>query len=317
MQPLYPEIRPYAARRLAVDSPHELYVEECGNPDGIPILFVHGGPGSGCDAQSRCFFDPEQYRIVLFDQRGAGRSTPHAELRNNHTAALVGDMERIRDALQIESWVLFGGSWGTTLSLIYAQKYPRLVRAMILRGIFLCRPEDISWLYQGGASRLFPDYWAEFVGQVPQAEPDKLVEAYYGLLTGDNELARMSAAKAWCLWEARCSTLKPNNNIVDHMSEPHVALSMARIAAHYFTNGCFLEDGQILSRMTSIAEIPGVIIHGRYDVICPVDNAFTLSAAWPMAELQIIRDAGHSETEPGITDALVRATKSLARELTA
>ena len=229
MLPLYPEIRPYAVRRLAVGSPHELYIEECGNPDGIPVLFLHGGPGAGCQTQDRRFFDPEQYRMVLFDQRGAGRSTPHAELQGNDTSALIADIEAIRQELSLKSVVLFGGSWGTTLSLIYAQAYPEHVRAMILRGIFLCRQADIDWLYVAGASRLFPDYWADFVAQVPESKRENLIDNYCRLLTGDNELARMSAAKAWCLWEARCATLRPNHDIVDHLSVPHVALGMARI----------------------------------------------------------------------------------------
>lgn len=317
MLPLYPEIRPYAVHRIAVSAPHELYVEECGNPDGIPVIFVHGGPGAGCHAFDRRFFDPDQYRIVLFDQRGAGRSTPHAELQDNDTDALIEDIETIRQALSLNSVVLFGGSWGTTLGLLYAQQYPDQVQALILRGIFLCRRKDIAWLYESGASRLFPDHWADFVGQIPEVGQEALINSYHRLLTGDNELARMAAAKAWCLWEARCATLRPNHNIVDHFSAPHVALGMARIATHYLVNDCFIEEGKVLEGMGKIASIPGVIVHGRFDVICPIDNAFALSAAWPQAELQVIRNAGHSASEPGVTDALIRATRALARQLSA
>jgi proline iminopeptidase len=317
MQPLYPDIRPYAEHRIAVDPPHELYVEESGNPNGIPVLYVHGGPGSGVEPRNRCLFDPEQYRIILYDQRGAGRSTPHAELEGNDTMALVADMERIREALGIDRWLLFGGSWGSTLSLVYAQEHPGRVRGMILRGIFLCRQQDLDWLYQNGASRLFPDFWAEFVAHVPEAEHGDILGAYHRILTGSNELARMSAAKAWCLWEARIATLRPNHDVVEHLSEPHVALGMACIAAHYFVNQGFLAPNQILERMDRIRDIQAIVVHGRYDMVCPIDNAFALCADWPEAQLQIIRDAGHSLAEVGITDALVRATQSMARQLSA
>jgi proline iminopeptidase len=312
MHVLYPEIKPYHVHRLAVDPPHELYVEESGNPAGLPVLFVHGGPGSGSQPRNRCFFDPEVYRIVLFDQRGAGRSTPHAELAGNTTQALVADMERIREFLGIERWVLFGGSWGSTLSLAYAEAHPERVVEMVLRGIFLCRREDLLWFYQDGASRVFPDYWQEFAAHIPAEEQHDFIRAYHRRLTGANEIARMAAAKAWSLWEAQCATLRPNHEVVEHFSDPHVALSLARIEAHYFVNDAFLEPGQLLRDAARLAGIPGYIVHGRYDVICPVDNAFALHAAWPGAELQIIRDAGHSAAEPGITDALVRAMQEIA-----
>lgn len=315
MQPLYPEIRPYAEHRVAVDSVHELFVEESGNPSGIPVLYVHGGPGAGCADRDRCYFDPEKYRIVLFDQRGAGRSRPHAELVNNNTAALIDDIEQIRKKLGIDAWVLFGGSWGSTLSLVYAQAHPGRVSALILRGVSLCRERDIRWFFQEGASRLFPDAWTDFVGIVPELERDDILRAYHRLLTGDNELARMAAAKAWCLWDARCATLRPNHDVLDHLSEPHLALGMARVAAHYFFNKGFLNKNQILAAMSRIARIPGIVVHGRFDVICPIDNAFALVEKWPQAELQIIRDAGHSSSELGIIDALVRATQAISRRL--
>ncbi|MDX9874856.1 MAG: prolyl aminopeptidase [Spongiibacteraceae bacterium] len=313
MRSLYPDIKPYATHRLPVDGGHVLYVEECGSPDGIPVLFVHGGPGGGCTPKHRCFFDPMQYRIILFDQRGCGRSTPHAELGDNNTEALIQDMERIRTLLGVDRWVLFGGSWGSTLSLVYAERFPGRVRALILRGIFLCRRADLLWFYQEGASRIFADHWQQFIAPVPVAERGDLLRAYYRLLTGSNELARMAAAKAWSGWEALCSTLRPDSHLHDQFTEPRQALAMARIEAHYFVNDGFLRPSQILEDAHRLADIPGVIIHGRYDMVCPFDQAFALQEAWPQAELQLIRDAGHSALEPGITDALVRATDRFAR----
>jgi proline iminopeptidase len=315
MYTLLPDIKPYATHRLAVDPPHELYVEESGNPDGLPVLFVHGGPGAGCQPRNRCFFDPEIWRIVLFDQRGAGRSTPHAELSGNTTQALVRDMERIRSFLGIDRWALFGGSWGSTLSLAYAQTHAERVRAMILRGIFLCRREDLLWFYQEGASRVFPDYWRDYVEPISEDERHDFMAAYYRRLTGANEIARMAAAKAWSLWEAQCATLRPNPDVVEYFSDPHTALSLARIEAHYFVNDAFLAPGQLLADAERMKEIPGYIVHGRYDMVCPVDNAFALHAAWPTAQLQIVREAGHSAAEPGITDALIRAARDVAAAL--
>src|SRR5690554_3905754 len=242
---LYPDIDPYARHRLAVDEPHELYLEESGNPDGIPVLVVHGGPGGGCEDYHRRFFDAERFRIILMDQRGAGRSTPLAELEGNSTDTLVQDMETIRQFLGIDKWVLFGGSWGSTLSLVYAETYPERVLGLILRGIFLCRQRDLNWFYhEGGASAVFPDYWQDFVAPIPDAERDDLIAAYYERLTGDNELATMAAAKAWSLWEGRCATLRPNQDVVDSFSNPYKALALARIESHYFVNRAFLEDNQ-------------------------------------------------------------------------
>ena len=316
MLPLYPEIKPYAQHRLPVAAPHELYVEESGNPDGIPILYVHGGPGAGAEPRCRRFFDPERYRIILFDQRGAGRSTPHASLEDNTTQALVEDMEAIRQFLGVEQWLLFGGSWGSTLSLMYAESHPARVSALILRGIFLCRPQDIRWFYQEGASRIFPDAWASFTAPLPPGCSDN-VKAYYELLTGNNELARMGAAKAWSMWEAHCATLRPNAVLEERLGDPHVAMAMARIEAHYFVNGGFLQEDQIIQCAQRLRGIPGVIIHGRYDMVCPLDNATALARAWPNGELQIVRDAGHSAFEPAITDALVRATDDYAQRFSA
>lgn len=315
MPNLFPDIKPYGHRQLAVEPPHVLYVEECGTPEGIPVLFVHGGPGGGCSPKHRCFFDPMEYRIVLFDQRGCGRSTPHAELSRNRTDALIEDMEAIRIELGIDKWLLFGGSWGSTLSLLYAQRYPERVLGLVLRGIFLCRRQDLLWFYQDGASHVFPDYWQGFVAPIAPADRGDMMGAYYRLLTGSNELARMGAAKAWSGWEAQCATLKPDNQLYEQFTDPRVALALARIEAHYFVNDAFLEPNQILANADKLRGIPGVIVHGRYDMVCPFDNAFALHEAWPGSDLQIIRDAGHSALEPGITDALIKATNRFAREL--
>jgi proline iminopeptidase len=312
MQLLFPEIRTYATHLVAVDELHTLYVEESGNPQGLPVLFVHGGPGAGCSANDRRFFDPERYRIILFDQRGAGRSTPHAELQANTSAHLVADIEAIREHLQVPAWVLFGGSWGSTLALLYAQAFPERVKAMILRGIFLCRQEDLHWFYQSGADRVFPDYWEDFQAVIPAEERADMMAAYYQRLTGPNEIAMMAAAKAWSTWEGRCATLRPNPDVVQHFAEPHRALALARIEAHYFVNAAFIAPGQLLAQADRLTGIPGVIVHGRYDMVCPLDNAFALHRAWPESELQIIRDAGHSSQEPSIVDALVRATNAMA-----
>ncbi len=315
MHTFYPEIKPYQRHLIAVEAPHELYVDESGNPDGIPVLFVHGGPGAGCGKFDRRFFDPQVYRIILFDQRGSGRSRPHAELQGNSTQKLVADIEFIRNTLGIDKWVLFGGSWGSTLSLVYAETYPERVLGLILRGIFLCRPVDLLWFYQEGANRLFPDYWEDFVQPIPEEERHDMMSAYHRHLTSDNQIQQMTAAKAWSLWEGRTATLRPNQEVVDSFTEPHRALSLARIEAHYFVNNAFLEENQILRDAHKLADIPGFIVHGRYDVICPLDNACLLHKAWPGSELNIIREAGHSSREAGIVDALIRATNEMAKEL--
>ena len=315
MQTLYPEIKPYARHELAVEAPHVLYVDESGTPDGLPVVFIHGGPGAGCDALSRRFFDPNLYRIVTFDQRGCGRSTPHASPENNTTWDLVADLERIREHLGIDKWVLFGGSWGSTLSLAYAQSHPERVHALILRGIFLCRAQEFHWFYQEGASRMFPDYWQDYLAPIPVEERGELMQAFYKRLTGSDQIAQMHAAKAWSSWEGRTATLRPNPQVVERFNDSHRALSIARIECHYFVNNAFLKADQLLRDMPKIAHLPGVIVHGRYDVICPLDNAWELHHAWPNSELQIIRDAGHAASEVGITDALVRAANQVARRL--
>ncbi|MEW6728942.1 MAG: prolyl aminopeptidase [Pseudomonadota bacterium] len=312
MRTLYPPIQPFQSFALPVSDLHTLYVEECGNPDGLPVVFLHGGPGAGCTESHRRYFDPERYRIVLFDQRGCGRSTPHAELAENTTWDLVADIERIRAQLGIERWLVFGGSWGSTLGLAYAEAHPERVTGLILRGIFLCRPRDIHWFYQEGASALFPDHWRDYLAPVPEPERGDLLSAYHRLLTGPDELRRMAAAKAWSLWEGRTATLLPDTATTDYFGNPHVALSLARIENHYFVNHAFLEPDQLCRDAGRLAHIPGIIVHGRYDVVCPIEQAFALAEAWPEARLQIIPDAGHAASEPGIVDALVRATDQFA-----
>ena len=315
MHKLFPEIKPYASHRLKVATPHELHIEECGNAKGLPVLFVHGGPGAGCEEYHRCFFDPNLYRIVLFDQRGSGRSTPHACLEKNTTQDLVADMEAIRVHLGIERWVLFGGSWGSTLSLVYAETHPERVLGLILRGIFLCRPWEIHWFYQEGANRVFPDHWQEFIAPIPEAERHDLLQAHYRRLTGNDEVARMASAKAWSLWEGRAATLLPNKHVVDFFGSPHTALSLARIEAHYFAHHTFLKPDQILRQAHRLNDIPGVIVHGRYDMVCPIQNAWDLHRAWPTAQLEIVPAAGHSASEPGTVHALVLATNDMALRL--
>jgi proline iminopeptidase len=315
MSELYPEIDPFRTHRVAVDQPHELYVEECGVADGIPALFLHGGPGSGCESYHRRFFDPSRYRLVLFDQRGCGRSTPHAALEGNTTQALVQDIETIRRRLGIEKWLVFGGSWGSTLALAYAQAHPQRVSRLILRGVFLCRDEEIQWFYQDGASRIFPDYWRDFVAPITPAERHDMVTAYYRRLTGDNELARLAAAKAWSLWEGRTASLLPNESIVSHFAHTRTALSLARIECHYFIHKAFLQPEQLLREAGKMADIPGVIVHGRYDLICPLKSAWELSQAWPAGRLEVIPDAGHAASEKGIRSALVAASDQFAEEL--
>ncbi|WP_421858233.1 prolyl aminopeptidase [Marinobacter salarius] len=315
MLTLFPDIKPNAQHRIAVDPPHELYVEESGNPNGIPVLVVHGGPGGGCEDYHRRFFDAERYRVILMDQRGAGRSSPLAEFSGNTTQKLVDDMETVRAFLGVDRWMLFGGSWGSTLSLVYAQSHPDRVLGLVLRGIFLCRPRDIHWFYQEGASRVFPDYWRDFLAPIPEDERGDLVTAYYRRLTSSNELEQIQAAKAWSIWEGRCATLHPNPRVVEHFGHPHVAIALARIECHYFMNNAFLDDNQIVRDAALLKDNPGIIVHGRYDMVCPLDNALALSQAWPEADLRIIRDAGHSASEPAIIDALMRGVDEVAAKL--
>jgi proline iminopeptidase len=316
MKELYPPIEPYATQRLSVSGGHQLYLEQVGNPEGIPILFLHGGPGAGCEPYHRRFFDPQAYRVVLFDQRGSGRSTPHAGLQENTTWDLVADIECLRQHLGIERWLLFGGSWGSTLALAYAERHPEQVIGLVLRGIFLCRDEEIAWFYQSGASKVFPDYWHDFTTPIPLAERGDMLNAYHRRLTGENEILRMAAAKAWSVWEGRTASLQPNSAVVDFFSNPHTALSLARIECHYFVNRAFLRPNQLLEEASRLAGIPGVIVQGRYDLICPMTSAWELHRAWEESELMVIPDAGHSAAEPGIRSALIETTDRFARQLT-
>lgn len=315
MHTLFPAIRPNNRFFLEAGGGHRLFVEESGSPEGIPVIFVHGGPGAGCENYHRCFFDPDEYRIILFDQRGCGRSTPHASLENNTTADLVSDMEAIRKHLEIDRWLVFGGSWGSTLGLVYAETYPQRVLGLVLRGIFLCRPQEIHWFYQEGANRIFPDYWQDFIAPVPESERDNMLQAHYRRLTGDDELARMASAKAWSIWEGRASNLHQVRSVVDFFGSPHTAISLARIEAHYFMNDAFLEPNQILRDINKIESIPGVIIQGRYDMVCPMESAWALHQAWPQSRMYVVPDAGHSAKEPGIVDALIHTTNTFAKEL--
>lgn len=305
----YPVADPYRRHRIKVSDLHELYVEECGNPRGNPIVFVHGGPGGGTEPWHRQFFDPQVYRIVLFDQRGCGRSTPHAELRENTTWDLVADMEKIRERLGIERWVVFGGSWGSTLSLAYAQTHPERVRGLILRGIFLLRPEEIRWFYQEGASWLYPDAWEHYLRPIPPDERHDLVAAYHRRLTSDDAEVRREAARAWSIWEGSTSKLMPSRDMVARFGEDRFAEAFARIECHYFVNGGFFSrPDQLLEDAHRLRHIPGVIVQGRYDVVCPIRSAWDLHRAWPEADLQIVPDAGHAASEPGILARLVAAT---------
>lgn len=315
MTDLYPQIKPYSSGLLPVDGGHELYWEQCGNPEGVPVVFLHGGPGSGCESYHRRFFDPDRYRILLFDQRGCGRSRPHARLEENTTWHLVSDIERLREHQGIDRWLVFGGSWGSTLALAYAESHSERVAGLVLRGVFLCREREIQWFYQEGASRIFPDYWEDYLQPIPASERGNLVSAYYARLTGEDELARMAAAKAWSRWEARTASLLPDPNIERHFGDPRTALSLARIECHYFMHQSFLEPDQLLRDAGRIAGIPGVIVQGRYDLICPMESAWALHRTWPSSELQVIPDAGHAACEGGIRRALVAACDRFAREL--
>jgi proline iminopeptidase len=306
---LYPPIEPYRTGRLRVSDEHELYFEESGNPDGKPALFLHGGPGFGTDPSQRRFFDPQGYRIVLFDQRGCGKSTPHASLAHNTTWDLVGDIERIREELGVERWLVFGGSWGSTLALAYAETHPARVSALVLRGIFLLRKREIDWFYQRGTDALFPDAWESFVEPIPEAERGDMVRAYHRQLTHEDPEVRLRAARAWSVWEGRTSCLLPNRALIERTAGDELALSLARIECHYFVHEAWLAPPRdLLSNVTNIRHIPTIVVQGRYDVVCPMESAWALHRAWPEAELRVVDDAGHSASEPGTVHELVEAT---------
>jgi proline iminopeptidase len=309
---LYPAIEPHLTAQLDVGAGHRLYYEESGNPTGKPVVFLHGGPGGGTSPAMRRFFNPKRYRVVLFDQRGCGRSTPHACLKANTTWDLVDDIEALRKWLGIDRWQVFGGSWGSTLALAYAQTHPERVTELVLRGIFTVRQQEFDWLYRFGTNQIFPDAWRAFIEPIPEGERDDLLEAYHRRLMSDDPDERLAAAKAWSVYEGSTSQLVPQQDVIDMFGSDHMAVSLAQIEVHYFRNRCFMEDGQLLANVSRMRHIPGVIVHGRYDSLCPASNAFDLADVWPEADLRITPDAGHSAFEPGNVHELVRATDRFA-----
>jgi len=309
---LYPPIEPYAHGMLDTGDGHQVYWEACGNKAGKPAVFLHGGPGGGCNAEQRRYFDPERYNLILFDQRGCGRSTPHAGLDNNTTWHLVRDIEALREMHGFDRWLVFGGSWGSALALAYAEAHPERVTELVLRGIFTLRRAELLWYYQEGASWLFPDYWDEFLAAIPEAERSDLIGAYHRRLTGPDRAAQVAAAKAWSLWEGRTITLLPDADNAAHFGEDDFALAFARIENHYFVNAGFVEEGQLIRDASRLRDIPGVIVQGRYDAATPMRTAHDLAKAWPEAEFILVADAGHAFSEPGIRDALLNATDRFA-----
>lgn len=313
MRDLYPPIKPYQTGTLPVSDLHTLYFEQVGNPHGKPVVFLHGGPGGGIDPIHRQYFDPEKWRVVLFDQRGCGRSTPHAELRQNTTWDLVSDIERLRTHLGIETWAVFGGSWGSTLALAYSQTHPQACTALILRGIFMLRQKELRWFYQEGASYIFPDAWEAYLQPIPEGDRHDLITAYYQQLTSPDLETRLTAAHAWSIWEASTSKLLLDPNLQAKFGDSQFADAFARIECHYFVNRGFMaSEDQLLKNVDRIRQVPAVIIQGRYDVVCPMVSAWELHQAWPEAEFVVISDAGHSMTEPGIQSALLDTTDRFA-----
>lgn len=306
---LFPDITPHRHGYLEPDGIHRIYWEESGNPDGMPVLFLHGGPGAGTSPTHRRFFDPAYYRIILMDQRGAGKSTPYAELADNTTLHLIADIELLRSTLAVDKWLVFGGSWGSTLALAYGEAHPEACLGFVLRGIFLCRKSEIDWFLYGMRT-LFPEAWREFSGHVPENERDSLLDAYHARLVDPDPAVHMSAARAWGHYEAACSTLLPNEALVNNFESDAVALSLARIEAHYFLNDIFLPENSLLDNLDRIRHLPAVIVQGRYDAVCPIVTADELARAWPEAFYEVIADAGHAAFEPGIARALVAATNA-------
>jgi proline iminopeptidase len=306
---LFPPIEPHAQGFLRPDTLHRIYWEESGNPGGLPVVFIHGGPGSGTSPQQRRFFDPDYYRIILFDQRGSGHSTPYSELKDNTTPHLIADIELLRESLGIGRWLVFGGSWGSTLALAYGEAHPERCLGFVLRGIFLCRPQEIEWFLYG-LRTLFPEAWRELLAPIPATEHSNLLQAYYRRLTDPDPAIHMPAARTWAAYEARCSTLLPNEQLIDNFASDTVALSLARIEAHYFMHDIFLPDNSLLTSLDRIYDLPAVIVQGRYDAVCPIVTADELARAWPEAFYEIVEDAGHSAFEPGITRALIQATNA-------
>lgn len=311
----YPPIQPYETGFLEVGSGHKLYWEECGNQNGIPVIFLHGGPGSGTEPSHRCYFDPKAYRIILMDQRGAGRSLPHASLVDNTTWHLVSDLETLRIDRNVDKWIVFGGSWGSTLALAYSETYPARVLGLIVRGIFLAQQREIDWFYQDGASRIFTDEWEKFLDPIPLTEREHLVAAYYRQLTSSEASVRKRATLAWTAWEAAALKLLFDPVLYKQFIQDDHADALARIECHYFLNkGFFKTDHWLLEHAGALAQIPGMIIQGRYDMICPFESAWKLHKAWPKATFKVIKDAGHAASEPGITDALIDATNHFVYE---
>ncbi|MEM9272560.1 MAG: prolyl aminopeptidase [Cyanobacteria bacterium P01_F01_bin.143] len=309
MRELYPPIQPYHEGKLPVSDLHTIHYEQSGNPDGKPVIFLHGGPGGGITPMYRQYFDPQKWRIIIFDQRGAGQSTPYAELEENTTWDLVSDIEKLREHLKIEQWVVFGGSWGSTLALVYSQTHPTRCQGLILRGIFMLRQKELLWFYQEGASNIFPEAWQEYLKPIPLAERDDLISAYYKRLTSSDRDIRLEAARAWSIWEANTSKLIPSQKSIDRFGEDEFAEAFARIECHYFVNkGFFATENQLLENIHKMIHIPGVIVQGRYDVVCPMISAWELHQKWPKAQLIVVDDAGHSISEPGIRHALIEAT---------
>ncbi|MBD0393167.1 MAG: prolyl aminopeptidase, partial [Microcoleus sp. C1-bin4] len=313
MRELYPPRQPYNEGELKVSDLHTLHFEESGNPEGKPIVLLHGGPGGGCPPFYRQYFDPEKWRLVMFDQRGCGQSKPHAELQENTTWDLVNDIEKLREYLNIHQWVVFGGSWGSTLSLAYSQTHPDRCKGLILRGIFMLREKEIRWFYQEGASYIFPDAWEEYVKPIPINERDDLLTAYYQRLTSPDVQIRLEAARAWSIWEGSTSRLFPDLDLKQSFGIDAFAEAFARIECHYFINKGFIDpEDKLLLNIDRIRKIPAVIVQGRYDVVCPMMSAWELHRAWPEAEFIVVADAGHSMSEPGIRTCLMEATDKFA-----
>lgn len=313
MRQLYPPFKPYEEGKLKVSDLHTIHYEQSGNPNGKPVVILHGGPGGGSSPVYRQYFNPERWRIVMFDQRGCGRSTPYAELRENTTWNSVADIEQLREHLKIDRWMVFGGSWGSTLSLAYSQTHRDRCLGLILRGIFMLRQKELQWFYQSGASNIFPEAWEEYLKPIPPEERDDLISAYYQRLTSEDRNIRLEAARAWSVWEASTSKLLPSQKSVVRFGSPEFAEAFARIECHYFVNKGFLEtENQLIENCDRISDLPGVIVQGRYDVVCPTVTSWELHKAWQKAQYIIVPDAGHSVSEPGIIDALVKATDRFA-----
>ena len=309
LRQLYPPVKPFDAGLMPVSGGHQIYYEQCGKQGGQAALYLHGGPGGGIEDKNRGYFDPQTYHSVLFEQRGSGRSRPFAGLENNTTQDLIEDIERLRRHAGAERWLVLGGSWGSTLALAYAEAHPERVSALVLRGIFLGEQEEIDWLYRpDGVAIFYPDIWQEFIEPIPEAERGDLLNAYHRRLMGPDSSERQACAKIWSVWEGSLCRLLPDRDELRRFGEPEFAVALARLEAHYFVNHCFMEEGQLMKHVQRIREIPGIIVQGRYDMVCPPLSAWKLHRAWPASRLDFIGDAGHSASEPGISDALVRAT---------